>query len=95
MGAENDNSAGASKNGKGKAIRKDNITSALWKDFTFEVPGFHDEVFWDWKDVIVASEMQILKRLGFHMQVGDGDIRLHARGQRTGRWSAWCIREKV
>jgi hypothetical protein len=35
----------------------------------FEVPGFHDEVFWDWKDVITASEMQILKRLGFQMQV--------------------------
>ena len=41
----------------------------LWKDFKFDVPGFHDEVFWDWKDVIVASEMQILKRLGFNMQV--------------------------
>ena len=36
----------------------------------FEVPGFHDEVFWDWKDVITSSEMQILKRLGFQMQVG-------------------------
>nr|XP_019011439.1 cyclin-dependent protein kinase regulator [Kwoniella pini CBS 10737]OCF50220.1 cyclin-dependent protein kinase regulator [Kwoniella pini CBS 10737] len=33
------------------------------------VPGFHDGVFWEWKDVITASEMQILKRLGFNMQV--------------------------
>jgi hypothetical protein len=39
-----------------------------WDGFMFEVPGFHDEVFWDWKDVITASEMQILKRLGFQMQ---------------------------
>jgi hypothetical protein len=53
------------KNGKGKG----KTSSALWTDFKFEVPGFHDEIFWDWKDVIVASEMQILKRLGFHMQV--------------------------
>ncbi|EIW67383.1 hypothetical protein TREMEDRAFT_33679 [Tremella mesenterica DSM 1558] len=37
--------------------------------FSFEPPGFHDEVFWDWKDIIVSSEMQILKRLGFNMQV--------------------------
>jgi len=35
----------------------------------FEVPGFHDEIFWIWKDVITSSEMQILKRLGFQMQV--------------------------
>lgn len=65
MGAGGD---GTGKNGKGKG--KENRSSALWNDFTFDVPGFHDEVFWDWKDVIVASEMQILKRLGFHMQVG-------------------------
>jgi hypothetical protein len=57
----------------------------LWAEFKFDVPSFHDEVFWDCtcheddravnltfsgKDVIVASEMQILKRLGFNMQVG-------------------------
>ncbi|OXH31594.1 cyclin-dependent protein kinase regulator [Cryptococcus neoformans] len=41
----------------------------LWEGFKFSVPGFHDEIFWDWKDVITASEMQILKRLGFNMQV--------------------------
>ncbi|ORX38608.1 putative cyclin-dependent protein kinase regulator [Kockovaella imperatae] len=51
--------------GKDKAEDQDGI----WKGFRFEVPGFHDEVFWDWKDVIVGSEMQILKRLGFNMQV--------------------------
>ncbi|WWD19001.1 hypothetical protein CI109_103458 [Kwoniella shandongensis] len=50
---------------KGKAKEEDPV----WEGFTFEVPGFHDEVFWDWKDVITASEMQILKRLGFNMQV--------------------------
>ncbi|KAE8542624.1 hypothetical protein D1P53_001405 [Cryptococcus gattii VGV] len=41
----------------------------VWEGFKFNVPGFHDEIFWDWKDVITASEMQILKRLGFNMQV--------------------------
>ncbi|ODO06633.1 hypothetical protein I350_03991 [Cryptococcus amylolentus CBS 6273] len=41
----------------------------IWRGFGFEIPGFHDEVFWEWKDVITASEMQILKRLGFNMQV--------------------------
>nr|XP_018261434.1 cyclin-dependent protein kinase regulator [Kwoniella dejecticola CBS 10117]OBR83592.1 cyclin-dependent protein kinase regulator [Kwoniella dejecticola CBS 10117] len=41
----------------------------IWDGFTFEIPGFHDGVFWEWKDVITASEMQILKRLGFNMQV--------------------------
>ncbi|OCF42707.1 cyclin-dependent protein kinase regulator [Kwoniella heveanensis CBS 569] len=41
----------------------------LPSDRPFNVPGFHDEVFWEWKDVITASEMQILKRLGFNMQV--------------------------
>lgn len=41
----------------------------VWEGFKFSVPGLHDEIFWDWKDVIMASEMQILKRLGFNMQV--------------------------
>jgi hypothetical protein len=52
-------------NGKGKGKEKEPI----WEGFIFEVPGFHDEIFWDWKDVITSSEMQILKRLGFQMQV--------------------------
>ncbi|WRT68355.1 uncharacterized protein IL334_005331 [Kwoniella shivajii] len=50
---------------KGKEKEQDPI----WDGFKFDVPGFHDEVFWEWKDVITASEMQILKRLGFNMQV--------------------------
>ena len=54
-----------STNGKGKGKEKEPI----WEGFMFEVPGFHDEIFWDWKDVITSSEMQILKRLGFQMQV--------------------------
>ncbi|WVO17750.1 hypothetical protein L204_105448 [Cryptococcus depauperatus] len=41
----------------------------IWRDFNFNIPRPHDEVFWDWKDVVTASEMQILKRLGFNMQV--------------------------
>lgn len=53
----------ATTNGQGKGKGK------AWDGFMFEVPGFHDEVFWDWKDVITSSEMQILKRLGFQMQV--------------------------
>jgi hypothetical protein len=54
-------------NGQGKGKGKER--EPVWDGFVFEVPGFHDEVFWDWKDVITASEMQILKRLGFQMQV--------------------------
>jgi hypothetical protein len=59
-------------NGKGKE------KEPVWDGFMFEVPGFHDEVFWDWKDVITASEMQILKRLGFQMQVSPIVHRLQA-----------------
>ena len=58
-------------NGKGKGKEKEPV----WDGFMFEVPGFHDEVFWDWKDVITASEMQILKRLGFQMQVSQSVYR--------------------
>ncbi|WVR07480.1 hypothetical protein IAU60_004522 [Kwoniella sp. DSM 27419] len=50
---------------RGKAREQDPV----WRDFKFDVPGFHDEVFWEWKDAITAAEMQILKRLGFNMQV--------------------------
>lgn len=57
-------------NGKGKGKGK------AWDGFIFEVPGFHDEVFWDWKDVITSSEMQILKRLGFQMQASHLDTLL-------------------
>lgn len=56
-----------STNGKGKGKGKEK--EPIWEGFIFEVPGFHDEIFWDWKDVITSSEMQILKRLGFQMQV--------------------------
>ncbi|KAK4689507.1 cyclin L, partial [Tremellales sp. Uapishka_1] len=48
---------------KGKGKEK------VWEDFEFEIPPFQSEVFWEWKDVIVVSEIQILKRLGFNMQV--------------------------
>lgn len=48
----------------------------VWEGFKFSVPGFHDEIFWDWKDVITASEMQILKRLGFNMQVNSISVQL-------------------
>ena len=66
MGTGTGNGHGhASSKDKGKGKEKEPI----WEGFIFEVPGFHDEVFWDWKDVITASEMQILKRLGFQMQV--------------------------
>ena len=61
-------------NGKGKGKEKEPV----WDGFMFEVPGFHDEVFWDWKDVITASEMQILKRLGFQMQVSQSEYRRQA-----------------
>jgi hypothetical protein len=61
-------------NGKGKGKEKEPV----WDGFMFEVPGFHDEVFWDWKDVITASEMQILKRLGFQMQVSQSVHRCQA-----------------
>ncbi|WVF72763.1 hypothetical protein IAT40_007581 [Kwoniella sp. CBS 6097] len=58
--------ADANGNGKGKGKEEED---PVWEAFDFQVPGFHDEVFWEWKDVITASEMQILKRLGFNMQV--------------------------
>lgn len=68
--------------GKGKATERERVFEGM----VWEVPGFHDEVFWDCKfcssspdtnrklmttgkDTIVGNEMQILKRLGFNMQV--------------------------
>ncbi|KAI9637365.1 cyclin-dependent protein kinase regulator [Dioszegia hungarica] len=53
--------------GKGKG--KERAREKVFEGMVWEVPGFHDEVFWDWKDSIVGNEMQILKRLGFNMQV--------------------------
>lgn len=38
-------------------------------DFVFKPPAFHSQVFYELKDVLVVSEIQILKRLGFNMQV--------------------------
>jgi hypothetical protein len=70
-------------NGKGKEKEKEPV----WDGFMFEVPGFHDEVFWDWKDVITASEMQILKRLGFQMQVSQSVHRRQAISLLDGTWS--------
>ena len=76
--ASGNGSTGGVEKGKEKADQD------VWKGFMFEPPGFHDELFWDCeqahlrhvvradalgKDVIVSSEMQILKRLGFNMQV--------------------------
>jgi hypothetical protein len=63
--------------GKGKEKGKEKEVDGIWEGFTFDVPGFHDEVFWEWKDTIVSSEMQILKRLGFNMQVSiRGGVRI-------------------
>lgn len=36
----------------------------------WEPPAFHDKVFYELKDGLVVAEIQILKRLGFNMQVG-------------------------
>ncbi|TXT15755.1 hypothetical protein VHUM_00258 [Vanrija humicola] len=41
----------------------------LWDGLKFDVPSFHSTVFWEWKDAIQYNELQILKRLGFNMQV--------------------------
>jgi hypothetical protein len=65
--------------GKGKGKGK----GKAWEGFMFEVPGFHDEIFWYWKDVITASEMQILKRLGFQMQVGHNSFVMFCAGHMT------------
>lgn len=72
---------GLDRKGKGKEREK------VFEGMVWDVPGFHDEVFWDCKlamsphyaeslelickgkDSIVGNEMQILKRLGFNMQV--------------------------
>ena len=40
---------GGSGNGKGKGKEK------IWEEFEFEVPGFHDEVFWDC-DFLLSSK---------------------------------------
>jgi hypothetical protein len=42
--------------------------------FEFKPPSFHSTVFYDMKDALVVSEIQILKRLGFNMQVSDDCI---------------------
>ncbi|BEJ16743.1 hypothetical protein CspHIS471_0601440 [Cutaneotrichosporon sp. HIS471] len=41
----------------------------IWKGFSFSVPSFHSTVFWEWKEAIQYNELQVLKRLGFNMQV--------------------------
>lgn len=47
-GSGNGNGNGA-ENGKGKAKAKDQdgLAGELWKEFVFDIPGFHDEVFWN------------------------------------------------
>lgn len=37
--------------------------------FEYTPPSFHSPVYYELKDVVVVAEMQILKRLGFHVQV--------------------------
>ncbi|WVQ82001.1 hypothetical protein IAT38_004128 [Cryptococcus sp. DSM 104549] len=49
--------------------RKEKEEDPVWAGFVFDVPSHEDQVFWDWKDTIVTMEMQLLKRLGFNMQV--------------------------
>lgn len=97
--AASSNSAGSSPSAKGKEREQDPV----WDGFMFEVPGFHDEIFWECKldridgqdmqltivgkDVITVSEMQILKRLGFNMQVrvlGDALLGCSATDARIG-----------
>jgi hypothetical protein len=41
----------------------------LFKDFKFTLPSYHSEIYYELKDTIVIAEMQILKRLGFNVQV--------------------------
>ena len=36
--------------------------------FAYNPPSFHSGIYYELKDVVVIAEMQILKRLGFHVQ---------------------------
>lgn len=38
-------------------------------EFDYTPPSFHSGIYYELKDVVVVAEMQILKRLGFHVQV--------------------------
>jgi len=57
-------------NGKGKEKEK------LWEGFVFEVPGFHDEVFWDCELEGPRGEVDELTetREGCDSRVGDADL---------------------
>ncbi|KAJ9091834.1 hypothetical protein QFC19_008948 [Naganishia cerealis] len=41
-------------------------------DFGYQPPPSHASIWWTMKDAICIAEMQILKRLGFNMQVCSG-----------------------
>lgn len=61
--------------------------AALAPDFTFQPPSFHSRVFYDLKDALVVAEVQILKRLGFNMQVSARRWGIGHRRQCTERRS--------
>jgi hypothetical protein len=41
--------------GKGKGKEGDVGVDKVWEGFHFEVPGFHDEVFWECRSTIVYA----------------------------------------
>ena len=45
------------------------LEEAAQSETTFEVPPAHASVWWSIKEAVCVAEMQILKRLGFNMQV--------------------------
>lgn len=45
------------------------VSDSTFPGFNPSIPSFHNAVFYDLKDAVVVAEMQILKRLGFEMQV--------------------------
>ncbi|RSH78589.1 uncharacterized protein EHS24_002317 [Apiotrichum porosum] len=57
--------AGSSRSGSDKGKQR----AEVWDGFAFSVPSFHSTVFWEWKEAIQYNESQLLKRLGFNMQV--------------------------
>jgi hypothetical protein len=47
----------------------DRHEGGIFRGFKFDPPSYHSEIYYELKDTIVIAEMQILKRLGFNVQV--------------------------
>ncbi len=59
-------SGGSARNGKARAIEELQVKPA---PFSYKPQAYFSQDFYDTKDAMVVAEMQILKRLGFNVQV--------------------------